>query len=136
MRIRQRISLVLLSGLLGPAAFAHHSQAPFFDQSRDVEIEGVVQSFDFRNPHAILYVEVENDSGGLDVWELQFASVTILIRAGITAESFTPGERIAATGHPSRNPDSLGMAGIAAVKGDGTEVVDPLRSGEFSPQGR
>lgn len=124
---------VLLS--LGSAAQAHHSQAPFFDQSRDVQIEGVVQKFDFRNPHAILYVEVASDNGK-EVWELQFASVTILIRAGVAADTFLPGERIVAIGHPSRNELSRGMAGIAATKEDGTEVVDPLRSGAFSPAER
>lgn len=111
---------------------AHHSQAPFFDQSRDVEIEGVVQRFDFRNPHAILYVEVEDENGDMQVWSLQFASVAILIRTGITGESFMPGEKIAAVGHPSRNPDALGMAGVAVTKEDGTRLVDPLRSGSFA----
>jgi hypothetical protein len=111
---------------------AHHSQAPFFDQSRDIEIAGVVQRFDFRNPHAMLYVEVVGAAGETEVWQLQFASVTILIRAGIAADSFVPGDRIVAIGHPSRNPESRGMAGIAATKADGTELVDPLRSGEFA----
>ena len=127
------VSIALLA--LWSSAQAHHSQAPFFDQSRDVRIEGVVQKFDFRNPHAILYVEVEGDRG-VEVWQLQFASVTILIRAGVTADSFEPGERIVAIGHPSRNAESLGMASIAATKQDGTQIIDPLRSGAFSPQAR
>ena len=43
-----------------------------------------------------------------------------------------PGEKIAAVGHPSRNPDALGMAGVAVTKEDGTRLVDPLRSGSFA----
>lgn len=124
-------ALVIFAEAAAGPACAHHAQAPFFDQSRDVTIEGVVREFDFRNPHAILYVEVESDSGGADVWSLQFASLAILIRAGITADSFEPGERVAAIGHPARNPDARGMAGVAVSKADGTEIVDPLRSGAF-----
>lgn len=128
-----RFCPLLAAALLVSAnSIAHHSQAPFFDQSRDIEIEGVVQRFDFRNPHAMLYVEVEGAQGTTEIWQLQFASVTILLRAGIAADSFVPGERVVAIGHPSRNPDSRGMAGIAATKADGTELVDPLRSGEFA----
>lgn len=119
--------------VLGAGAHAHHSQAPFFDQSRDVEIEGVVQRFDFRNPHAILYVETQGEDGDSEVWSLQFASLAILIRVGITAETFRPGERVVAVGHPARNPDALGMAGVAVTKADGSEIVDPLRSGAFAP---
>lgn len=136
MKLRTNLWLALAAQPLCFGAYAHHSQAPFFDQSRDVEIEGVVQRFDFRNPHAILYVETENDSGGVDVWSLQFASLAILMRVGVTADSFEPGERVVAVGHPSRNPDALGMAGVAVTKEDGTEVVDPLRSGEFASRER
>lgn len=132
------LSVFFLATLAGGsgAARAHHSQAPFFDQSRDVEVEGVVQRFDFRNPHAILYLEVENADGDVDVWELQFASVTILVRAGMTARSFDVGERVRAIGHPSRNPEARGMAGVAVTKADGSEIVDPLRSGEFAAPDR
>jgi len=128
--------VALLPTATGGVAHAHHSQAPFFDQSRDVEIEGSVQRFDFRNPHAILYVEVANGNGGIDVWELQFASATILVRAGVSASSFLPGETIRAIGHPSRNADARGIASVAVTKADGTEIVDPLRSGEFAGASR
>lgn len=123
---------LLLLGLTS-AALAHHSQAPFFDQSTDVTIEGTVQRLDFRNPHVMLYVEVEDAEGNVEIWQLQFASATILVRAGILgADSFAPGERIVAVGHPSRNPESRGMAGVAVTKSDGREIVDPLRSGAFN----
>lgn len=132
MKPRSAVVLVSLTHTFAPLAESHHSQAPFFDQSRDVQIEGTVQRFDFRNPHAILYVEVTDQAGNRDVWQLQFASLPILIRAGIRADSFQPGEHVVAVGHPSRNPAALGMAGLAVTKADGTQLVDPLRSGEFS----
>jgi len=129
-----RISLALLTHLLLVAqAGAHHSQAPFFDQSRDVEIEGVVQRFDYRNPHAILYVDVTDEDGSVVTWSLQFASLAVLIRAGITPDIVAAGDHIKAIGHPAWNEDSHGMASVAITTADGREFVDPLRSGNFAP---
>ncbi len=128
--------LALAGALFAVPAGAHHSQAPYFDQERDVRIEGVVQRFDFRNPHPVLYVEVPDEHGNPQVWSLQFASIAILARVGIKADTFAPGERIVAVGHPARNPNALGMASVAVTKEDGTELVDPLRSGSFAQKGR
>ena len=129
-----RVGIALLAGVLcGQLAHAHHSQAPFFDQSRDVEIEGVVQRFDYRNPHAILYVEVTGANGDVVVWSLQLASIAVLIRAGITPDIVAPGDRIKAVGHPAWNEDAHGMASVTITTEDGREFVDPLRSGVFAP---
>lgn len=128
--------LLLLSLVVLLPAEAHHSQAPFFDQSRDIEIEGVVRMFDYRNPHAILYVDVTNDDGSVDTWTLQFASLAVLIRAGITPDIVKPGDRIKAVGHPAWNEQSFGMASVALTTADGREYVDPLRSGVFTPVAR
>lgn len=129
-----RVRLALLSVFAcGTLANAHHSQAPFFDQSRDVEIEGVVQRFDYRNPHAILYVDVTDTNGNVATWALQFASLAVLIRAGIPADIVAPGDRIKAIGHPAWNEESHGMASVAITTADGREFIDPLRSGVFTP---
>lgn len=130
--MRIRWSMVACFSIVTQAG-AHHSQAPFFDQSRDVRIEGVVQRFDYRNPHAIMYVEVRNDAGKIDVWTLQLASIAVLIRAGITPDIVKPGDRIAAVGHPAWNEASFGMSSVAITTADGKEYVDPLRSGVFAP---
>ncbi len=134
--MRFAVALAALAVAKHPLALSHHSQAPFFDQSRDVEIEGVVQRFDYRNPHAVLYVEVANGEGGIDVWSLQFASLAILMRAGIRPDIVAAGDRIRAIGHPSWNPESFGMAGVAITTPDGREFVDPLRDGNFTPAAR
>jgi hypothetical protein len=119
--------LVACAGFVGSSS-AHHAQAPFFDQNSDVQIDGTVQRFDFRNPHPMLYVEALNAKGERVVWSIQFASVQILIRAGITAAAFTAGERITALGHPSWDREARGMQGAKITTADGREFIDPLRS--------
>jgi hypothetical protein len=131
-----RVAVIVLALLVAswlPAAMGHHSQAPFFDQSRDVQIEGIVQRFDYRNPHAMIYVDVSNQDGVVVTWTLQMASLAVLIRAGIGPEIVAPGDRIRALG-PSWNEAAFAMASVAITTEDGREYVDPLRSGDFSPR--
>ncbi|HSG65866.1 MAG TPA: DUF6152 family protein [Gammaproteobacteria bacterium] len=110
---------LLVIALVAPAA-AHHAQAPFFDQSREVQIEGVVTRFDFRNPHPVLYVNVTNDSGEIEEWQIQFGNATGLRRRGWHKDIILPGERIQASGHPSWNPETHGMQGARVMKEDGS----------------
>jgi hypothetical protein len=100
--------------------YAHHAQAPFFDQNREVEIEGVVTRFDFRNPHPVLYVDVTNDSGEIEEWQIQFGNATGLRRRGWHKDIIGPGERIRARGHPSWNSGTHGMQGARVIKEDGS----------------
>lgn len=105
---------------------AHHAQAPFFDQSREVEIEGIVTRFDFRNPHPVLYVDVTNDSGEVEEWQIQFANATGLRRRGWHKDIIGPGEQVRASGHPSWNPETRGLQGRRVLKEDGSVLGAPV----------
>jgi hypothetical protein len=120
--MKRFIALAWLGAWGSVPVFAHHAQAPFFDQSREVEIEGVVTRFDFRNPHPILYIEVTNAEGQIEAWQIQFSNATGLRRQGWTKDSVQPGERVRARGHPSRNPGTLGLQGQYVTKQDGSEL--------------
>ena len=117
-------STLLVVGILiltGPAE-AHHSQAAGFYMDQFIEIEGVIQSFLFRNPHPVLYVEVTGEDGEKIVWQIEFPPATVLAKRGWTAESFVPGEVIAARGHPSRVPGTYGIAGAMITRPDGSPI--------------
>ena len=124
MKIHLSMSLVVAA--LSAPAQAHHAQAPFFDQSREVEIEGVVTFFDFRNPHPMLYVDVTNDDGEIEKWEIQFGNATALRRRGWHKDVVIPGEKIKARGAPSWNPQTRGLQGTNVTKEDGTRLGAPL----------
>jgi len=118
-------SIAVTALLLGGPLAAHHAQAPFFDQSREVEIEGVVTRFDFRNPHPVLYVNVMNDDGEIVEYQIQFGNATNLRRRGWHRDIIGPGERIRARGHPSWNPETHGMQGARVIKEDGSVLGAP-----------
>jgi hypothetical protein len=117
----------ILSGLIalawGPTAFAHHAQAPFFDQERTVEVRGTVLKWYFRNPHPVLEVETPDDGGRKIVWEVQFAPATVLAKRGWTEQTFRPGDAVVATGHPSRAPGTFGLEHRGIERADGSPIV-------------
>ncbi len=101
---------------------AHHATTAFYHQDQWVEIEGVVQSWLFRNPHPVLYVEAIDSEGETRVFEIGFPPATILTKRGWNRETFREGEVIRATGHPSKAPGTYGLSGAAIHRADGTEV--------------
>ena len=128
MRRTSRCLALVCAGMLLPAVgFSHHAQAPFFDQSREVEIEGVVTRFDFRNPHPVLYVDVTNETGEVEKWEIQFGNATGLRRRGWHRDIIQPGERVSARGHPSWNPETHGIQGARVLKEDGSVLGAPIQ---------
>jgi hypothetical protein len=104
-------------------AYAHHAQAPFFDQERSVEVRGTVVRWVFRNPHPVLEVETTNAGGRQIVWAVQFAPATVLAKRGWTDETFKPGDAVVATGHPSRAPGTFGLEHRGIERADGTPIV-------------
>jgi hypothetical protein len=114
--------LTLLVAAVSPAA-AHHAQAPFFDQERTVEVRGTVVRWIFRNPHPVLEVEVQDDSGQKVVWAVQFAPATVLAKRGWNDQTFKPGDAVVATGHPSRAAGTYGLEHRGLERADGSPIV-------------
>src|SRR5687767_4043316 len=115
-------SLLPLSLLAAPAP-AHHAQAPFFDQDRTVEVRGTVLKWYFRNPHPVLTMEATDEAGKTVVWEVQFAPASVLAKRGWTADTFKAGDRVVATGHPSRAAGTFGLEHRSIVRADGSPIV-------------
>jgi hypothetical protein len=119
-----RWSSALLIGLaVNAPVYAHHAQAPFFDQERTVEVRGTVVRWIFRNPHPVLEVEAQNDNGEKVVWAVQFAPATVLAKRGWTDQTFKPGDAVIATGHPSRAAGTYGLEQRGLERADGSPIV-------------
>jgi len=101
---------------------AHHSAAPFYDDTKTVVIHGVVTKFVFVNPHPFLYVDAPDDQGVTQEWVIEFAGPVRLQKIGWTPETFKPGEIITATGHPPKAAGTYGMFSPRIEREDGTVV--------------
>ena len=81
-------------------AFAHHGFG-LFDRTKPVEIEGVIESIDFVNPHSYLNLDVIGPDGNLIAMRCEMRAATLLRRSGWSKEMFVAGAqaKISGWGH-------------------------------------
>lgn len=108
MRLRR---LLVAAGLAasGVAMHAHHSITAIYDGTRRVTVDGVVREFLFINPHPFLTVEAPSGSEGSRAWRLELDNRVELVEIGVTSDTWKPGDRVVATGSPSRDPQQAGL---------------------------
>jgi hypothetical protein len=86
----------------GPAA-AHHSFA-MYEPTKTLTFKGTVKSFQWTNPHVVVWVLVPPEDGGAaQEWSLETTSPGVLTRAGWTRQSLKPGDRVSVTFSPLRD---------------------------------
>jgi hypothetical protein len=90
--------------------FAHHSGAAVFDNSKRVELKGVVTKVDWTNPHAHFFIDVKDSAGKVTNWNLELASPSILIRNGWSRHSLKEGDVVTVTGSQARDNTTLAIA--------------------------
>ena len=113
--------MIVLSTLLPASAFAHHSGALFYSMDKRITISGEVQRFNFRNPHAIVELLVENDAGEVEIWTCETSAPSALRRRGWSQQSIAAGEVVTLEGVPSRDGTLL-MRITSVTKADGSQV--------------
>ena len=117
------VALVVVGLVLtGPSADAHHSSAPFYDDTKSVEAVGVVSRFVFRNPHSFLYIQGENEDGEQGEWEVEMGAAVSMSRRGWTPDTINAGDPIKAVGQPSRAPGTFGMCCAELTRPDGSPI--------------
>ena len=107
--------------LIARAIHAHHSTTPVYDSQRTVTKTGVVSSFKFVNPHAMLTLDVVEEGGRVVPWTVEFDGRVNMTRFGWTDETVKPGDHITVTGSPTHN-DSPRMFFIVLERPDGTRL--------------
>ena len=76
---------------------AHHSNAVFNHEHLTV-ITGTVTRFAFINPHAQIYLNVEDDKGKVVEWTVTGTTPAAMRRLGWNSNMFKPGEPLTITG--------------------------------------
>lgn len=112
---------MLLYLCLPAGVSAHHSHAEF--ASETAELEGVLDTVVWRNPHPAMTLRVATEAGGTEVWRIQIqGNVNGLSRDGVDAERFSAGERLRFAGHLSIRRPALLLA-TRASHTDGSETI-------------
>jgi len=93
------ICVLLLSGV---PLRAHHSFPTYYHEDQSVTIEGDVLEFDFRAPHAWVYLDVPDAQGRPRRFAAEWANPNRLTRDAITKDTLKAGDRVRITGSPGR----------------------------------
>ena len=105
---------------------AHHSFA-IYDIDNRIERTGVLTRLVFRTPHIQLEMQVTNDDGSTDTWQIESMNPARWDRAGLARDIASVGERITISGWPARNgKDEMLLSSIDAGRGR-TVVLEEVR---------
>jgi hypothetical protein len=103
--------------------FAHHSFA-MFEPTKTLTFNGTVKTFQWTNPHVIVWVVVQPQGGGAaQEWSLETTSPGVLTRAGWTRQSLKPGDRVSVTLSPLRDGSRGGSLNSVTLLDTGQKLV-------------
>ena len=97
-----RLILTLTAVTLFPVAgLGHHSTGGFYETGTMIEVTGTVTEVFWRNPHVGLTLEVANDAGETELWEIEGGAWNTVQRRGVTSETVAIGDEIRVAGRPA-----------------------------------
>jgi polyisoprenoid-binding protein YceI len=96
-------SAALFSMLQCNLAWAHHAFAADYTADLTGTIEGEVVEVFYQNPHARYYVEVTNEDGTKETWDVQTMNLMALSRLGWLKETVQIGDTVEVYGNLGRN---------------------------------
>ena len=101
---------------------AHHSFAAVFDVDTSVDVSGTVTKVEWMNPHAWIYIDVDNGDGESTNWAFELGSPNGLMRQGWTRKTVHVGDTINVAGYRARDGSNRGNV-KSIVLADGTELT-------------
>jgi hypothetical protein len=113
------VGLLVVSG----PVYAHHGAA-MYDMEHSITVKGTVTSFEWSNPHAMIYAEGKDEKGNLQKWTIEIrGGPNVLTRAGWNRDTLKPGEQVTFIGHPAKNgTNNMRLAKILLASG---QELDP-----------
>lgn len=124
-QMRPYLALLFLPFVHINFAAAHHAFAADYEPGNNGEVEGVITEVIYKNPHARYYLEVTNDDGEKELWDLQTMNLMMLGRVGWTKDTLQVGDHIKVEGILGRN--NTKRMSISVVTVDDGRVISPQR---------
>lgn len=114
--------------LAASSGHAHHNFMTIFDAEKPLKLVGTVTKVEWQNPHARLYIDVEDDSGDATNWSLELASPNLLMRAGWTRTAVKVGDAVTVEGYQARDGSNVGNAHMIILNSTGERVLGGRRT--------
>lgn len=121
-----RLATAICICVAASSAHAHHSHPLFYDQCKTVTVEGRVESAQWKNPHVLIVLNMDDGTTYTAEWtslqELTNRGVTDAAQAALMA-----GTRVVVTGNPLRDPAQI-RASFPTIKDiSNTKIVDVIQ---------
>lgn len=105
MKLRSIAAIGAVLSIASLPAFAHHSFG-MFDLQKNVTYEGVVQQYNWENPHTHIIIKVApgaKDASTVGTWDIEGGAVNIMARQGWNRATYKPGDKITVVAHPMKD---------------------------------
>jgi hypothetical protein len=88
----------------------HHAFSAEFDATKPVTLTGTVAKIEWTNPHAHIFVDVNDQGGTVTSWNFETGSPNALMRRGWSRSSLKPGDMITVSGYLAKDGSHLANA--------------------------
>ena len=122
MKARKLGLLALALATVATSASAHHA-FNMYDNSQYTKLQGVVKSFTWHNPHAMIDFVATLPDGSEQVWSVECSAPNIIGRRGWSATSLKAGDKVPLTLHPMKDGTKYGLM-VSVTLPDGKILKD------------
>jgi hypothetical protein len=129
--MRRTLFFIVAATLLaGTAAYAHHSYGATYDTGKEMQVQGKLVQFVYRNPHSFVHVQAPDQKGVQQRWAVEWAGTSQLDNTGVKRDSLRVGDDIVIVGRPSRVPGEYRLL-LVTLKRPADGFTWGTRSGEI-----
>lgn len=107
--------------LISTPTLAHHSFAAAFDESRPLNLQGIVTKVELVNPHSWIWMDVTNEDGTVSNWGLEGGPPVNLFRNGVNKNTLPVGSEIKVFAYQAKTGENKGV-GVFFEYLDGRKV--------------
>lgn len=113
---------VIAGSLPAAAALAHHA-FNMYDDGIYLKLNGVINSYVWKNPHVMIDYSATRADGKTDQWTIECSSPNIIGRRGWNPDSIKAGDHVPLVVHPMKDGRKIALT-VSATLADGTVLKD------------
>src|SRR5918994_1380393 len=117
-----------------PLAAAHHAIVAKFDDTKRTQLQGIVTSVDWRNPHVHVFTNVARADGTVENWAIELESTVLLKRSGWEHDTLRPGDAISISGPTARDGSRQVWGETVTATATNRQVYNVTDTGPLRPQ--